>query len=87
MNFVDYSDIGFEAFEKSLKQTEIKARKKEVIDQVIQHYRTRVESVLFIGFNPAALDIKNSRVFFTQVSDSAKTALDRKSTRLNSSHT
>ena len=75
MNFVDYSDIGFQAFEKSLKQTEIIARKKEVIDQVIQHYRTRVESVLFIGFNPAALDIKNSRVFFTQVSDSAKTAL------------
>ena len=50
MDFVDYSDIGFHAFDRSLKQSEIVTRKKEVIDQVLQHYRVRAETVLFVGF-------------------------------------
>jgi hypothetical protein len=76
MNFLDYSDIGFQAFEYSLKQSETVTRKKEVIDQVLQHYRTRAESVLFVGFNPAALGMKNSSIYFTQVTSSAQAWLE-----------
>ena len=71
MYFVDYSNIGFHAFERSLKQSDIVTRKKEVIDQVLQHYRTRADTVLFVGFNPAALGMQNSSIYFTQVSAEA----------------
>ena len=71
MDFVDYSDIGFHAFERSLKQSEIVTRKKEVIDQVLQHYRTRAETVLFVGFNPASAGMQNNSIYFTQVSAAA----------------
>lgn len=76
MNFVDYSDIGFQAFELSLKQGETIARKQEVITQVLQHYRARAETVLFIGFNPAALGMKNSSIYFTQVTPAAQAWLE-----------
>lgn len=71
MDFVDYSDIGFHAFDRSLKQSEIVTRKKEVIDQVLQHYRARAETVLFVGFNPAAIGMQNSSIHFTQISAAA----------------
>ncbi len=77
MNFLDYSDIGFHAFKRSLKQSETVSRKKEVVDQVLAHHRARAGSVLFVGFNPAALSMQNSTVYFTQVSADAQAWLEQ----------
>jgi hypothetical protein len=72
MRFPEYSDIGFKAFVKSLKQTEIIARKKEIIDSVLSGYKSPVKSLLCIGFNPAVLTLANMSVTFTQVSETAE---------------
>lgn len=72
MQFLEYSDIGFQAFSKSLKQAEIIARKKEVIDSVLVGYKSPIKSVLCIGFNPAVLALTNASVAFTQVSETAE---------------
>lgn len=72
MNFFEYSDIGFHAFANSLKQSDIIARKKEVINEVLTTYRSPVNSVLCIGFNPAVLTMSGLRVSFTQISAAAE---------------
>lgn len=76
MKFIDYSEIGFEAFRFSSKQTETIKRKREIIDAVNTQYRLRPESVLFVGFNPAILSYDPSvKITVTQVSDSTIAAL------------
>lgn len=70
MHFINYSAIGFDAFCNSSKQDEITRRKKEIIDNVISHYRAVPRSLLFVGFNPAilAMDSKQS-ITVTEVTD------------------
>jgi len=71
MHFIDYSQIGFDAFLASSKQAEIIKRKREIIDAVNGHYKTRCKSILFVGFNPAVLSYSSTAITVTQVSDSA----------------
>jgi hypothetical protein len=85
MYFIDYAEIGFEAFEFSNKQEEITKRKREIIDSVNDYYRVNPRSILFVGFNPAMYSYgKDVEITLTQASDHVieqvrKTAPDIKS--------
>lgn len=69
-DFSQYSDGIFKAFCQHPKQKEIIERKNDLINKINAHYNTKPQSVLFIGFNPAILDIVCKDVAITEVSDS-----------------
>lgn len=50
--FEKYSDIIFSAFKSSNKQHEIAAKKKEILDEVLDHYNIQPTNILFVGFSP-----------------------------------
>lgn len=69
MRFMDYADIGFEAFEFSNKQEEITKRKRDIINAVNDYYRVNPRSILFVGFNPAIYSYdSNVEITITQAS-------------------
>ena len=69
MDFIKYSDIGFEAFQFTDKKPEVIARKKDIIDSVFAHYGVRPVSYLCVGFNPAMLAWTGQDVTVTKVSE------------------
>ena len=67
--FIDYSDVIFDAFCLHTKRKEIVERKHEIIDKIIEFYNTSAESILFVGFNPAILNSRVNEIYVTEVSD------------------
>lgn len=57
MTFQNYSDIIFKAFLSSLRPNEITERKSEIVREVARANNIIVRSVMFVGFNPAIIDI------------------------------
>ena len=74
-DFINYSDIGFEAFQFVDKKQEVIARKKDIIDAVFDYYRLKPASILFVGFNPAVLGFSHLNVTVTKISDGCVQAL------------
>jgi hypothetical protein len=69
MDFIDYSEIGFDAFVFSSKQSETISRKRDIIDSVYGHHSSQIKDLLFVGFNPAILSYSNEyNITVTQVS-------------------
>lgn len=67
--FSKYSDVIFDAFNLHSKRREIVDRKQEIIDKIVEYYNAGIESILFIGFNPAILAVKAKEIFVAEVSD------------------
>jgi hypothetical protein len=67
--FVNYSDVIFDAFSLHSKRKEIIERKLDIIDKILEFYNTSAESVLFLGFNPAILEFNAKEIFVANVSD------------------
>lgn len=67
--FSDYNDVVFEAFCLHTKQKDIVDKKFEIISKVTEFYNLDPTNFLFVGFNPAILNIKNAEIFVTEVND------------------
>ena len=67
MRFVEYSAITFDAYVHANKQDDIVKRKKEILESVFQYHRLAPKSLLFIGFNPAIMDLPGHDITVTQV--------------------
>lgn len=67
--FSKYSDVIFDAFSLHSKRREIIDRKYEIIDKIVEYYNAGIESILFIGFNPAILAVKAKEIYVAEVSD------------------
>jgi len=67
--FCKYSDVIFDAFCLHSKRREIIDRKHEIIDKIVEFYNSGVDSVLFVGFNPAILSFKAKEIYVTEISD------------------
>lgn len=68
--FVNYSDVIFDAFCLHNKRKEIIDRKQDIIDKILEFYNQSADSVLFVGFNPAILNFRAQEIFVAEVSDS-----------------
>ena len=66
--FLKYSDIIFSAFQASTKQHEISAKKKEILDEVLDFYNIKPTNILFVGFSPCINLYQNSNITATCVS-------------------
>lgn len=67
--FSKYSDVIFDAFCLHTKRKEIIERKQEIIDKIVEYYNSGVDSILFVGFNPAIISFRAKEVYVTEVSD------------------
>ena len=67
--FCNYSDVIFDAFCLHTKRREIVDRKHEIIDKIVEFYNSGIDTVLFVGFNPAILSFKAKEIYVTEVSD------------------
>lgn len=67
--FVNYSDVIFNAFCLHTKRKEIIDRKQEIVDKIFEFYNASATSILFVGFNPATLTTTAKEVFVAEVSD------------------
>lgn len=67
--FINYSEAIFNAFCLHSKRKEIVDRKIEILDKIFEFYNSATESILFVGFNPAILEINAKEIFVTEVSD------------------
>lgn len=76
--FINYSDIIFDAFCLHTKQDEIVNRKMDIIEKIFDFYNAANSSVLFVGFNPAILATQSEEIFVTEVSDRVSTWLIEK---------
>lgn len=68
-SFSNYSDILLDAFKSSNRSHDIAIKKKDILVELIDHYGTDVESILFVGFSPGILELDYDNVFVTEVSD------------------
>jgi hypothetical protein len=75
--FEKYSDILFSAFVSSTKQSEIAAKKKEILDEVLDHYNIEPAGVLFVGFSPGIELFKNSAISVTEVGTETQSYLSQ----------
>jgi hypothetical protein len=67
--FINYSDVIFDAFCLHTKRTEIIDRKHEILDKIGEYYNAGYDSILFVGFNPAILKVRVKEIYVAEVSD------------------
>jgi hypothetical protein len=75
MTFTNYTDAVLSALIFNTKQSEVIAKKQEILDGVYRTENLDPTSVLFVGFNPAILSCKARAIAVTDISDHALTWL------------
>ena len=76
-SFEKYGDILFDAFKDNIKSHEIIAKKKEILDEIIEHHDQSVSEILFVGFNPGILGYNDLPIYVAEVSSEAQEFLVR----------
>jgi hypothetical protein len=71
-SFEKYGDILFDAFRDNLKAHEIVAKKKEILDEIIEHYDRPISEILFVGFNPGILGYSDLPIYIAEVGAEAQ---------------
>jgi len=70
--FEKYSDILFSAYAFSSKKHEIAIKKKEILDEVLDHYSIQPKNILFIGFSPGISLFTDLDVTVTEIGQEAR---------------
>ena len=78
-SFEKYSDILLDAFKLSARSDDIASKKQEILNELLEHYSIVSGNVLFIGFNPSILTIKNYNLYLTESSQEVRDYLTKKS--------
>jgi hypothetical protein len=68
-NFNSYNSVLISAFKANHKRGEIIARKVQLLNDVYNHYNIKPASELYIGFNPAMLTSRATKIFVMGISD------------------
>lgn len=75
-NFSNFTDAILSAFKSSGRRDEIVAKKHEILREIYRFHNFEPSNVLFVGFSPAILAEKNSKIYVTEISDSSRDFLD-----------
>jgi len=68
-NFNSYNSILISAFKANHKRGDIISRKVQLLNDVYNHYNIKPASELYIGFNPAMLTSRASKIFALGIND------------------
>ena len=71
-SFEKYSDILLSAFQLNAKSTDLANKKQEILDELFNHYDLDTGRILFIGFSPGILTLRNFNISVTKISDDVK---------------
>lgn len=77
-SFEKYSDILLNAFQSNARAFDLASKKQEILNEVFNHYDLDSGRVLFIGFSPALLTLKNFELYITEISIKAQEFLTNK---------
>jgi len=69
-SFEKYNDILFDAYQSNARSEDLALKKKEILDELFEHYNMQPDSILFIGFNPGLLKLDHNHIYLTEVSES-----------------
>jgi len=72
MSFEKYSDILLDAYTSNTRADDLANKKKEILDDLFQHYDVEPTNVLFVGFSPGILKVTKQEIFVAQVSDTVQ---------------
>jgi len=70
--FANYNNSVVSAFTNHPKPADIIGRKVEILDRLSEYYNRSFNSILFVGFNPAITNIKQSNIYCTEISEQTK---------------
>lgn len=66
-DFSKYNEITLDAFLNIKKQNEVALKKKEILDEVLDHYGIKPQTFLFVGYSPC-IELYKNLCTVTQVS-------------------
>lgn len=75
-SFEKYSDILLEAFQSSSRQDDLSDKKKEIIEDIFNHYNILPEKILFVGFSPGMIKFLDKKIYVTQISEDVRKFLE-----------
>lgn len=75
-NYANYTEISLNALKFNPKGQELIDRKQEILNAVTQYYGITPVNVLFYGFNPLILGLKNKQIAVTEVTEETRNYLD-----------
>lgn len=74
--FIQYSNILLEGFKNNNKSSEIVSKKRDLLDNILEHYNLTDSNILFVGFSPWCLSLGKKPFKITNVSDQVIAYLD-----------
>jgi len=75
-SFEKYNDILLAAHKQSNRAGDVAIKKKEIFDELFDHFNIESGTILFVGFNPAILKLSNFDICVTEVSDEVREVID-----------
>ena len=75
-SFIKYSDIILDGFIDNNKRSDIVSKKRELLTNILEHYKLSAVDVLFVGFNPWCLGLDDQEFSITEVSNKVLKFLD-----------
>ena len=75
-SYAKYTEISLNALKFNPKGQDLIDRKQEILNSVTQYYGITPVNVLFCGFNPLILGLKNQQIAVTQITDETRKYLD-----------
>jgi len=78
-DFERYGDILLDAFQNSSRSSDLVAKKKLILDELLNYFDLTISSILFVGFSPSLLDLDHRDIYVTEISPAVRQYLqDRK---------
>ena len=67
--FSQYSNILFEGFSNNPKSVDVINKKRDLLEDILDHYNMDTDDILFVGFSPWCLALDRKSFTITEVSD------------------
>jgi len=75
-DFSKYTDGILSALRNNSRDQEVINKKQDILNSIYEFYNLVPESILFVGFNPAIIGTRSSRLYVTELSQTALDYLD-----------
>lgn len=77
-DFSIYTDSILSALKSNSRDQEVINKKQDILNSIYEFYNLVPETLLFVGFNPAIVSAKASKLYLTEISQTALEFLDRR---------
>lgn len=83
--FIQYSDILLEGFSSNPKSVDVVNKKRDLLEDVLDHYGLSTKNILFVGFSPWCLALDRESFNITEVSNKVLNYLDKEDCKYTNS--